>query len=163
MIVDAMARVARSRAWLVAAYGVALVVAALVSLAVAHLAHSWQHRHWEARYFLLPVNHFRFHFIPLAAVGCSIAAKVARRSNLWIVLASGILVGAAIASALFWYGVGVELGETTDRGRVDEAVRARLWMSLTLGAVILFGIVSLLLGVAQTLSFPRVAKESGTG
>lgn len=149
--------------WLVAGYLAAVGAAAVVALVLSELAHQWQHANWEQRYWLLSINHFRFHFVPLAVSGCWVVAKAGKRATQWLAQASAVLFATAIGSVAFWYNVGVELGTSTDPQRFSDAVHSRILVEMVLGAGVLVGVFGAVVGVARSFIDAKVGSNQLAG
>jgi hypothetical protein len=140
-----------ARAGLVKAYVFVCVGAYLVAWAFARAGLAWQRIHWHEGYWLIPVNRERIYFVPLAVLGCTVAAARARRASRWLVIAAVVSLIAPVCSIWFWSSVAMELGGEFSPTMFAAAVGARQAHQVAFGSLVLFGLAALALGIRRSL------------
>ena len=127
----------------------------LVAWSIATAIGSWQANHAVGNYWLLPINNTRFWFLLLFAGAVPAVAWWGGRRSTWASVALGSMALAACLSVGYWFNVARSLPVGVTR---EDALRAQdeeVVASSLVGALTLFAIVSLGLGIRDTLSDVR--------
>ena len=128
-----------------------LLVAWLIATAIG----SWQANHAIGNYWLLPINNTRFWFLLLFAGAVPAVAWWGGRRSTWASVALGSMALAACLSVGYWFNVARSLPVGVTREGALRAQDEEVVTSSLVGALTLFAIVSLGLGIRDTLSDVR--------
>lgn len=123
----------------------------VIAWAVAAIIRSWEARHDVGNYWLLPINNTRFWlyvFFPGAVV---VVAWWARRPRAWALIAFLVMLVAAAASVHFWASRARALPAGITRAAAIDSLKREPEMPVALGAATLFGLVSLVLAIRDSL------------
>jgi hypothetical protein len=133
----------------------AVLCSAAVSLvcawAVAGAIRHWEARHDIGNYWLIPINNTHFWFYLMCPGALVVVTWWAKRASTWAALSFLAMLLGAVASVYYWATLAAALPKGTTRAAALEAQRAEPGTSLVFGAITLFGLVALLLGIRDAL------------